>query len=114
MIESISAWVAETATTIRERHAVNPYVFIALSVACGPVFYYSLYRLVRALARDRAAVGRWSLIFLIATAVPYLYVMVFGRNMPWWVYVVMAAAIGSGVRQLIVKLRTAQPPESPE
>ena len=111
MIESISAWIAETAATIRERHAVDPYVFIALSAACGPFFYYSLYRLVRALARDRGAVGRWSLVFLVATAAPYLYVLVFGRNMPWWVYIVLVAAIASGVRQLIRKLRTAKPRE---
>ena len=111
MIEWLSAWIAETAATIRERHAVDPYVFIGLQVVCGPFFYYSLYRLVRALARDRAAVARWSLVFLVATAAPYLYVMVFGRNMPWWVYVVLVAAIGSGVHQLIRKLRSAKPRE---
>ena len=109
MIDSIVAWIAETAATIRERHAVNPYVFIALSAGCGPVFYYSMYRLVKALARDRSAVGRWSLIFLVSAVVPYVYVLLFGRNLPWWVYLVLAAAIASGVRQFVRKLRSAPP-----
>ncbi len=105
MIDSIVTWIGDLAVSIRERHGVNPYVFLALSVVCGPPFYYSLYRMARTLRNDRMAVGRWSLIFLAATVTPYLYVLVFGRNLPWWVYAVLAAAVGLGVRQLVGKLR---------
>lgn len=108
MIETTFDWIGTLVTTIRERHAVNPYVFLALSVVCGPLFYYSLYRMARALKREPGAVGRWSLIFLASTVIPYLYVLVFGRNLPWWVYGVLAAAVGLGVRQLVGKLRAGR------
>ena len=105
VVETVIAWIGDLVTSIRERYAVNPYVFLALSAVCGPLFYYSLYRMARALRSDRRAVGRWSMIFLAATVVPYLYVLVFGRNLPWWVYGVLVAAVGWGVHQLVARLR---------
>ncbi len=108
MIDAIIGWIDGLATSIRERHAVNPYLFLALSVVCGPLFYYSLYRMARAFKDDRRSVARWSLLFLAATVIPYLYVLIFGRNLPWWVYGVLAAAIGWGVYQLAGKLRAGR------
>lgn len=114
MIDAVAGWIGGLADSIRERHAVDPYVFLALSVVCGPLFYYSLYRMARAFRGDRGSVARWSLIFLAATVIPYLYVLVFGRNLPWWVYVVLAAAIGWGVYQLAGKLRAGRSGAAPE
>lgn len=108
MIETIVAWLGDLATNIRGRHGVNPIVFLVLSAVCGPLFYYSLYRMARALKGDRGAIGRWSLTFLTATATPYLYVLIFGRNLPWWVYGILAAAVGLGIYQLIGKLRSGR------
>ena len=105
VLETVIGWIGELVTTTRERYAVNPYVFLALSAVCGPLFYYSLYRMARALRSDRRAVGRWSLIFLAATVIPYLYVLVFGRNLPWWVYGVLVAAVGWGIYQFVARLR---------
>ena len=105
VLETIIGWIGDLVTSTRDRYAVNPYVFLALSAVCGPLFYYSLYRMARALRNDRGAVGRWSMIFLAATVTPYLYVLIFGRNLPWWVYGVLAAAVGWGVYQLVARLR---------
>ena len=33
---------------------------------------------------------------MIATVLPFLYVMLFGRNIPWWVYVLIAALVAQG------------------
>ena len=105
MIEAIISWISELATTIQARHSVHPYVFLALSAVCGPLFYYSLFRMARALKRDRSNIGPWSLLFLAATVIPYLYVLIFGRNLPWLVYLALIAAVGLGARQLFNKLR---------
>ena len=92
----------------RHDYNVNPVVFVALMIAASPVFYYSIYRTVRALARQRGnEVMLWSAIFLAATAAPYLYVLLFGRNLPWWVYGILAVLIGQGVFSLVRKLRGA-------
>lgn len=113
MIDAIVGWIGDLAASIRDRYAVDPYLFLALSAVCGPLFYYSLYRMARALRNDRQAVARWSLLFLAATVIPYLYVLIFGRNLPWWVYVVLAAAVGWGVYQLAVKLRAGRNGSTP-
>ena len=105
VLDTALGWIDDLVISTRERYAINPYVFLALSAVCGPLFYYSLYRMARALRSDRGATGRWSLIFLAATIIPYLYVLVFGRNLPWWVYVVLVAAVSWGIYQLVARLQ---------
>ncbi len=90
----------------RETYGVDPVVFIVIYFVSVPFFYFSIYRMVRALAKKRQQeILVWSMVFLGATAAPFLYVLFFGRNLPWWVYVVIAALIGQGVWSLVRKLR---------
>jgi hypothetical protein len=35
----------------------------------------------------------------------FIYVLIFGRDIPWWVYGVIAILIGQGVLSLMMKLR---------
>jgi len=44
-------------------------------------------------------------VFLAATATPYLYVLLFGRNLPWYVYLILAALLAQGVYSLVKKIR---------
>lgn len=89
----------------RDTYGVNPVVFLAILLGSGPVFYYSLFRLLRSLVRkaDRGK-GLWSAVFLTATAAPYLYVLLFGRNLPVWVYGILVLLIGQGVGSLVRRL----------
>ena len=106
IVESILAWIHEQAAASRAQYSVNPWVFLGLMVACAPCFYYSLYRLVRAVAqKDKHRIAIWSSVFLTATAVPYLYVLFFGRNLPWYIYLILAALIAQGVYSLVKKIR---------
>jgi ABC-type Co2+ transport system permease subunit len=105
-MNSILAWIQEQMAAARNEHGVNPVVFLGLMVACAPFFYYSIYRLARAtVQRDTKRISLWASVFLAATALPYLYVLFFGRNLPWWIYLVLAVLIGQGVYQLVKKLR---------
>ena len=98
----------------RDIYRVDPIVFIVIYFVSVPFFYFSIYRMVRALAKRRQQeILVWSMVFLGATAAPFLYVLFFGRNLPWWVYVVIAILIGQGVYSLIRRLRRkpeGQPP----
>lgn len=92
--------------TAREDYGVNPVVFLAIYLACVPIFYYSLFRTLRALAKRLGMeILLWSAVFLGANVAPFLYVLLFGRNIPWWVYLVFAVLIGQGVLSLVLKLR---------
>jgi hypothetical protein len=90
----------------RDSYGVDPVAFIVIYLASAPFFYYSIFRMVKALARrQQQGIVVWSMVFLGATAAPFLYVLFFGRNLPWWVYLVIGALIGQGVYSLIRRLR---------
>jgi len=101
--------IREVMRTARENYGVDPVAFLVIYLICVPFFYYSIFRMVRALARRRQQeILLWSMVFLGATAAPFLYVLLFGRNMPWWVYVVIALLIGQGVYSLVRRLTKKQ------
>jgi hypothetical protein len=62
--------------TARANYGVDPLVFIIIYLASVPFFYYSIFRMVRALARKlKNDVMLWSTIFLASTVAPFLYVL---------------------------------------
>lgn len=108
-MERLIAFMLKWAEATQQRHGVNPWVFLGLLVGCAPFFYYSLYRLGRATLRKEAkALNLWSAVFLGATALPYLYVIVFGRRIPWYIYIVIAALLVQGLWSLVGKLRKSR------
>ena len=91
-----------------DRYGVDPVIFLAIYLISVPIFYYSLVRMMRAIARKRGnEVMIWSMIFLCSIVAPFIYVLFFGRNLPWWVYAIIALLIGQGIFSLIRKLRNA-------
>jgi hypothetical protein len=105
--------IRELMRAARANYGVDPIVFLVIYLVSVPFFYYSLFRMVRALARKlRREVMIFSSIFLASTIAPFLYVLFFGRNLPWWVYGVVALLIGQGVYSLVRKLSKKQPPFS--
>ena len=105
-IQDLVLILQQWASTIHESHGVNPYLYIALTTVCAPPFYYSIYRLTKALATKQThQVSVWGSLFLGAAALPYVYVLAFGRNMPWWIYLILAALIAQGILSLVRKLR---------
>ncbi|HUJ74428.1 MAG TPA: hypothetical protein VL359_06195 [bacterium] len=89
----------------RDDYGVDPVAFIVIYLVSVPFFYFSIYRMIRALARRRQQeIIVWSAVFLASTVAPFIYVLFFGRNLPWWVYVVIALLVGQGVYSLVRRL----------
>jgi hypothetical protein len=106
MIEYLISQIAGLLRVARDDYRVNPVVFLVIYLACVPVFYYSLFRTFQSLAKKLGKeVMLWSAVFLCANIAPFIYVIFFGRNIPWWVYGIIAILIGQGVLSLIMKLR---------
>ena len=106
MVQFVLSKIGALMQTARDHYGVDPVVFVALYLGSAPFFYYSLFRLMRALAKRLSkAVMLWSAVFLCATVAPYVYVLLFGRNLPWWVHGIIALLIGLGVLSLVRKLR---------
>jgi membrane protein insertase Oxa1/YidC/SpoIIIJ len=110
-MEQLLAKLQDWMLVVQARHGVNPVVFLVLMMACAPFFYYSIYRLAKAAARREGhQLNLWGAVFLASTALPYLYVLVMGRNMPWYIYLILAALLGQGAYSLIMKLRPQKGP----
>ena len=50
------------------------------------------------------------MIFLLSTVGPYLYVLVAGRNIPWWVYIIIGLLLAQGIWSLVRRLRKKPEP----
>jgi hypothetical protein len=103
VVGKVQAWIASTRAT----YGVDPVVFLVISTVNAPFFYYTIYRLAKAVAkRDTARLPLWSTLFLASVVVPYVYVLFWGRALPWYVYAAMALLVAQGAWTLVKKLRS--------
>ena len=106
MLNYVISRIGELLQMARDNYGVNPVVFLIIYLVCVPVFYYSLFRIFQSLTKKLGKeIMLWAAIFLCANVAPFIYVIFFGRNIPWWAYGVIALLIGLGILSLIMKLR---------
>jgi hypothetical protein len=106
LLHAVLSWVGTQMDAARDNYGVNPIVFLVLLLGTSPVFYYSIYRMVRAVAKKHLnEITLWSMIFLFSAAAPYLYVLIAGRNLPWWVYIIVGLLLAQVVWSLFRRLR---------
>ncbi len=84
-------------------YGVNPLVFGAIYVGAIPFFTISLAWLVRNLRQKKSAVLPALLTgFFFISA--YLYLIIAGKNVPFWVYLFIALLVGFGAWSTIRKI----------
>jgi hypothetical protein len=106
MFEYLISQINNLSQVARETYGVNPIIFITIYLLCVPLFYYSIIRTFRAIAKKLAnEIMVWSIIFLCANVAPFLYVMIFGKNIPWWVYIIIFIIVGQGILSFIIRIR---------
>ena len=97
-------------------YGVDPVVFGAIYVGAIPLFTASVAWLVRNVRRGRSPVApALAAGFFFVSA--YLYLIVAGRNVPWWVYALVVALVAGGawstvrsVRRKVAEARAEGPP----
>ena len=87
-----------------KRYGVNPIVFGTIYIGAIPFFSLSIAWLVRNLRNRKSAVAPLlaSSFFFISA---YLYLLAAGRNIPVWVYFIVAAMVGLGAWSAFRKVR---------
>ena len=91
MLESINDWILAQGA----QYNVNPYIFVAIYVGAIPFFLASIAWLVK-----RARAGRSTVLptmlagFFFVSA--YLYLAIFGQDIPAWVWIFLAVLIAYG------------------
>jgi hypothetical protein len=112
MVEYVRSWIENLMRVARDDYGVNPIIFLAIYLICVPIFYYSLVRTLRGIAKKlKKEIMIGSAIFLAVNVAPFVYVIIFGHNIPWWVYGVIAILVGQGIYSLIAKIRKGPSPK---
>ena len=91
-MDSFTEWYANCVAY----HKVDPGIFVGLYLAKSVVYYYFLYRVVRSIQRRHwAPVPSWILICVLVNMAPWIYVYLFGENLPGWFHGVFVAVLAS-------------------
>ena len=87
-------------TQVGTHYGVSPLLFAVLYLAHHPLFWGTMAWLA---ARVRAKKPSAGVVVLgvFFWFLPYTYVFVFGRGLPWWIYALAAAAIVIGGVQAV-------------
>ena len=101
MWETFTEWFL----SLGDQYGVDPIIFGSIYVGAIPFFTLSIARLIRNLRRKQSIVlPALSASFFFVSA--YLYLLIAGRNIPFWVYGFIAAMLAYGVYSTLKKVRT--------
>lgn len=91
MLEAANDWVL----ALGAQYNVNPYVFGAIYIGAIPFFLASIAWLVKCARAGRSTVAPTMLAgFFFVSA--YLYLAIFGQDIPVWVWIFLAALVAYG------------------
>jgi hypothetical protein len=99
-VEGFSDWFFG----LSENYGVNPWVFGVLYIGGIPVFL-GVAAWMASRARGKKPVLLQASLLIFLAILPYLYVAIFGENLPLWVYGAIAAMIGFGVWSTVRKVQ---------
>ncbi len=102
-IQAIHEWVL----SLSANYNVNPYIFAAIYVGAIPFFTASVAWLIRNKRKNRPlALPILSTGFWLTSA--YLYLIIAGDNVPFWVYLIIFGLLGLGIYSTIKKINSKQ------
>ncbi|QLC26243.1 hypothetical protein HFP57_15220 [Parasphingopyxis algicola] len=104
MFEAINDWFM----SLGAEYGVNPYIFGAIYVGAIPFFLATVTWMVRRKRRGEAIAFQIIIAGFLAMSA-YIYLIIAGRNLAWWVYAIIAALVIYSVYSLIQKVREPAP-----
>jgi O-antigen/teichoic acid export membrane protein len=99
-IEAFKIWFI----SLGDNYGVNPYIFGAIYVGAIPFFTISVGYIVKNYRQKKSiALPVMSASFCFVSA--YLYLMIAGENVPWWVYGIVIALLVYGGYSTYIKVK---------
>jgi len=87
-----------------QQYGVNPIIFGSIYVGAIPFFTISITWLIRNYKRKRSIIlPILSASFFFISA--YLYLIIVGHNVPWWVYAMVVLMLMYGTWSTVTKIR---------
>jgi len=90
---SIGDWLVNKENLIVVKYQVEPLVFILLEILTTPFYFWAWAKLIRGMRKKRKLDVKWLTILLVVILIPYLYVLIYGRNIPCFVYLLFIGLI---------------------
>lgn len=99
-IEITKAWFLN----LGQQYGVNPLIFGSIYVGAIPFFLGSVAWLYRNYRKNKSIIlpALSALLFFISA---YLYLIIEGENVPWWVYGIAAGMVVYGSFTTLIKIR---------
>lgn len=90
--------------SLGEKYNVNPYIFGGIYVGAIPFFFVSLYWTIKNIKKKQSIVLPVLLTgFFFISA--YLYLIIAGKNIPVWVYILIGLLVAYGVYSTVKKIK---------
>ncbi len=100
MWEAFTEWFL----SLGAEYGVNPFIFGAIYIGAIPFFSLSIAWLIRNYRKGKSVVlPAMSAMFFFISA--YIYLIIVGNNVPWWVYGVVILLVVYGAYSTIKKVR---------
>lgn len=90
--------------TLGEQYGVNPIIFGSIYIGAIPFFTASLAWLYSNYRNDKSIIlpALSTLLFFMSA---YIYLIIVGKNVPWWVYGVVVSMVAYGAWSTYRKIR---------
>ena len=99
-IEIMKTWFL----SLGQQYGVNPIIFGGIYVGAIPFFAGSLAWLYRNYRNNKSIIlPSFSALFFFISA--YLYLIIAGQNVPWWVYAIVVLMVAYGAYSTFRKIR---------
>jgi hypothetical protein len=102
MVDGLIDWLGG----LGEQYGVDPVVYAVLYVGAAPLLFVSLGWLIRRIRGSESVLGP-AVASAFFFSVPTLYVIIAGRDLPAWVYAVLAVLAGIGAVITVRHVRNA-------
>ena len=105
MVAYLKNWFIQ----IQTNYGVNPIVFAVIYFISVVPFWFSIYRIIAGIKnKNFSQVKIFSIILGIIIIAPFTYVALFGHNLPFWFWIVVACIIGYSIYSVIQRIKSAR------
>lgn len=88
-----------------QKYNVNPYIFGGIYIGAIPFFFFFLYRTIKKIRQKKSFVLPALLAgFFFISA--YLYLIIVGQNIPFWVYIFIGLMVAYGIYSTVKKIKS--------
>ena len=105
MFEFLHNWLRQ----IRTEHGVSPVIFAVIYFSGIVPFWLSIYNILSAIRNKRyRQASTFGVILGIVVIAPFIYVALFGHDLPAWFWIVALAVIAYTVYSVVARVRRAR------